>query len=234
MAKALSKETQQRVQDLLANLTGKDADTCSKTLSDWKGWFTREIKDLNNEIKLASETAESKDMLSRLYNAHLAVEIRYHALTGGLDHLSKLDPGNTLKYLEDANSIYEQFMSEDRKAFRCMNDINSELEKNAAKSQPAEDLEIIDASVGSMSIGPGGNMHPAEIQVKTNNLVEVSTGRVERKCTPEKIFKYLIFLGCLLFFLILAISLGLKHSGETETVKQCLAGYYNFPDCISK
>ena len=146
-----------------------------------------------------------------------------------------------------------------------MNDINSELEKNAAKHQPAEDLEIIDASVGSMSLGSGGNMHPAEIQVKTNNLieiidaspgslriglggnmhpaeiqvktnnlVEVSTGRVERKCTPEKIFKYLIFVGCLLFFLILAISLGLKHSGETETLKQCLAGYYNFPWCISK
>ena len=104
----------------------------------------------------------------------------------------------------------------------------------AFKSRQAEDLETIDASLGSMSIGPRGNMHPTEIQVKTNNLVEVSTGRVERKCTPEKIFKYFIFMGCLLFILILVISLGLKHSGETETVKQCLAGYYNFPECISK
>ena len=80
--------------------------------------------------------------------------------------------------------------------------INSELEKNAAKRRPAEDLEIIDASVGSMSLGSGGNMHPAEIQVKTNNLVEVSTGGVERKCTPEKLFKYLIFMGCLFFILV--------------------------------
>ena len=112
--------------------------------------------------------------------------------------------------------------------------INSELEKNAAKRGPAEDLEIIDAWVGSMSLGSGGNMHPAEIQVKTNNLVEVSTGGVERKCTPEKIFKYLIFMGCLLFILVTVIFLGLKHSGDTDTVKECLPGYYNFPECISK
>ena len=115
-----------------------------------------------------------------------------------------------------------------------MNDINSELEKNTAKCRPAEDLEIIDASQGSMSLGSGGNKHPAEIQVKTNNLVEVSTGRVEGKFTPEKIFKYLIFMGCLLFILVTVIILGLKHGGETETLKQCLAGYYNFPECISK
>ena len=112
--------------------------------------------------------------------------------------------------------------------------INSELEKNAAKRRPAEDLEVIDASVGSMSLGSGGNMHPAEIQVKTNNLVEASTGRVERKCTPEKIFKYLIFMGCLLFILVTVIILGLKHSGETETIKQCLPGHYMFPYCESK
>ena len=110
---------------------------------------------------------------------------------------------------------------------------NSELEKNAAKCPQAEDLEVIDSSLGSMSLGQG-NMLPAEIQVKTNNLVEVSTGRVEQKCTPEKIFKYLIFMGCLLFILVTVIILGLKHSGETETLKQCLSGYYNFPECISK
>ena len=115
-----------------------------------------------------------------------------------------------------------------------MNDINSELEKNAAKHRPAEDLEIIDASVGSMSLGSGGNMHPAEIQVKINNLVEVLTGRDELKCTPEKLLKYLIFMGCLLFLLITGIILGIKHSGETETLKQCLPGYYSFPECISK
>ena len=234
MAKGLSEETQQRVQDLLSNLTGKDADACGKTLSDWKGWFTREIKYLDYEIKLASETAESKEMLNRLYNAHLAVEIRCHALTSGLDHLSKLDQGNVSKYLDDATLIYEQFLSEDRKAFRCMNDIKSELEKNAFKSRQAENLETIDASLGSMSIGPRGNMHPAEIQVKTNNLVEVSTGRDERKCTPEKLLKYLIFMGCLLFLIITVIILGLKHSGETDVVKQCLPGYYNFPECIRK
>ena len=53
-----------------------------------------------------------------------------------------------------------------------MNVIISEQEKNAAKCGPAEDLEIIDASVGSMSLGQG-NMFPAEIQVKTNNLIEI-------------------------------------------------------------
>ena len=115
-----------------------------------------------------------------------------------------------------------------------MHDIISEQEKNAAKCGPAEDIEIIDASVGSMSLGSCGNMHPAEIQVKTNNLVEVSTGRDERKCTPEKLLKYLIFMGCLLFLLITVIILGLKHSGDTDTVKECLSGYYNFPECISK
>ena len=107
---------------------------------------------------------------------------------------------------------------------------------NIRNTVTIEDLEILDASsLGSMNIGPGENMHPAESQVKTNNLVEeVSTGRVERKCTPEKIFKYLIFLGCLLFILVTVIILGLKHSGDTDTVKQCSAGYYNFPECISK
>ena len=97
-----------------------------------------------------------------------------------------------------------------------------------------EDLEILHASLGSTTIGPGGNMHPAEIQVQTNNLVEVSTEKVKGKCTPEKLFKYLIFMGCLLFLLITVIILGLKHSGETETIKQCLPGHYMFPYCISK
>ena len=106
---------------------------------------------------------------------------------------------------------------------------------NISDTVTIEDLEILDASsLGSMSIGPGENMHPVEIQVKTNNLVEVSTGRDERKCTPEKLLKYLIFMGCLLFLLITGIILGIKHSGETETLKQCLPGYYSFPECISK
>ena len=106
---------------------------------------------------------------------------------------------------------------------------------NIRNTVTIEDLEILDASsLGSMSIGPGENMHPAESQVKTNNLVEVSTGRDERKCTPEKLLKYLIFMGCLLFLLVTVIILGLKHSGETETLKQCSAEYYNFPECLSK
>ena len=105
---------------------------------------------------------------------------------------------------------------------------------NISDTVTYEDLEILDASLGSKTVGPGGNTHPSEIQVKTNNLIEVSTGRVEGKCTPEKIFKYLIFMGCLLFLLITVIILGLKHSGETETLKQCLPGYYNFPECKSK
>ena len=39
------------------------------------------------------------------------------------------------------------------------------VEKNATKSRLAEDLDIIDALLGSMSSGPGGNKHSAEIQV---------------------------------------------------------------------
>ena len=84
-----------------------------------------------------------------------------------------------------------------------------------------------------------GNMYvyPAEIQVNTNNLVEVSTERVKRKCrecTPEKLFNYFIFLVCLMFLSITFISLGLKHSGQTEKVKECLPGHYMFPYCKSK
>ena len=91
--------------------------------------------------------------------------------------------------------------------------------------------------LGSMRIGPSGNLYPAEIQVKTNNLIEVSTERVKRKCThctPEKLFKYFIFLVTLMFLLIMVITLGLKHSGQTETVKECLPGHYMFPYCKSK
>ena len=105
---------------------------------------------------------------------------------------------------------------------------------NISDTVTYEDLEMLDASVGSMSIGPGGKMYPAIIQVRTNNLIEVSRGRVKRKCTLEKRFKYLILMFCFLFLLITGISLGIKHSGETETLKQCLPGYYNFPDCKSK
>ena len=105
---------------------------------------------------------------------------------------------------------------------------------NISDTVTIEDLEILDASVGSMSIGPGGKMYPAIIQVRTNNLIEVSRGRVKRKCTLEKRFKYLILMFCFLFLLITGISLGIKHSGETETLKQCLPGYYSFPECISK
>ena len=61
---------------------------------------------------------------------------------------------------------------------------------NISDTVTIEDLEILDASsLGSMNIGPGENMHPAESQVKTNNLVDVATGGDERKCTPEKLLK---------------------------------------------
>ena len=39
---------------------------------------------------------------------------------------------------------------------------------------------------------------------------------------------------CLSFILILVIVMGFKNDDETKTLKQCLTGYYKFPDCISK
>ena len=139
MTKPLSPETQKRVNDLLAAINTKDVAKCSGTITGWKGWFTREINDLNKEIALAADTAPSKDMMKRLFDAHLTVEIRYHALTSGLEYLVKIDPGNVEKYTDDVNTVYEKFMDADRDAFRTMNNINSELEQAAAQAKAAEE-----------------------------------------------------------------------------------------------
>ena len=82
-------------------------------------------------------------------------------------------------------------------------------------------------------------MYPTDIESETqshtsdSSFLEVSTGRVFKpKITREKLFKGLVFLGVLLFVLILVVVV--KQSVETEPLKQCSPGHYNFPDCISK
>ena len=73
----------------------------------------------------------------------------------------------------------------------------------------------------------------SETQSHSDSFLEVSTGRVFKpKITREKLFKGLVFLGVLLFVLILVVVV--KQSVETEPLKQCSPGHYNFPDCISK
>ena len=80
------------------------------------------------------------------------------------------------------------------------------------------------------------NMMPNEIQVQTNNFVEVSpaSARVDMNTNFQKCFKYMIGLGVLLFILILVFSMTFMKDNETETLKQCLPGHYKFPDCIRK
>ena len=78
-------------------------------------------------------------------------------------------------------------------------------------------------------------MYPTESETasQNGNFVEVVTSKL--KINFEKLFKYLIFVGCVLFLLIFGVYLGFKHSAdETDEQKQCLTGYYNFPNCISK
>ena len=88
-----------------------------------------------------------------------------------------------------------------------------------------KELNIIDASLHTMSIGTG------EIQVQNNNFLEVSTGRFFKwNINYEWLFKRLIFLGVVLFLLIGGLYLGFKHSED----KGCLPGEYKFPYCISK
>ena len=78
-------------------------------------------------------------------------------------------------------------------------------------------------------------MYPNESDTPSHDgdSVEVATSKL--KISFEKLFKYLIFVGCVLFLLIFGVYLGFKHSAdETDEQKQCLTGYYNFPNCISK
>ena len=78
-------------------------------------------------------------------------------------------------------------------------------------------------------------MNPNEIEVQTNNFVEVSTAaRVHMNVNFQKILKYIVGLGVLLFVLILVISMTFLNNDESETLKQCLPGHYKFPDCIRK
>ena len=81
-------------------------------------------------------------------------------------------------------------------------------------------------------------MNPNEIEVQTNNFVEVSAvsaaARVHTNVNFQKFLKYIIGLGVLLFVLILVISMTSLNNDESETLKQCLPGYYKFPDCIRK
>ena len=77
--------------------------------------------------------------------------------------------------------------------------------------------------------------NPNEIKVQTNNFVEVSAAaRVHTNVNFQKFLKYIIGLGVLLFVLILVVSMTFLNNDESETLKQCLPGYYKFPDCIRK
>ena len=79
-------------------------------------------------------------------------------------------------------------------------------------------------------------MYPIESETPSDsdNYLEVASGRVKLKINLQKIFKWFIIMVCLSFILILVIVMGFKYDGETKTLKQCLTGYYKFPDCISK
>ena len=79
-------------------------------------------------------------------------------------------------------------------------------------------------------------MYPVESETPSDsdNYLEVASGRVKLKINLQKIFKWFIIMVCLSFILILVIVMGFKYDGETKTLKQCLKGYYKFPDCISK
>ena len=79
-------------------------------------------------------------------------------------------------------------------------------------------------------------MYPVESETPSDsdNYLEVASGRVKLKINLQKIFKGFIIMVCLSFILILVIVMGFKNDDETKTLKQCLKGYYKFPDCISK
>ena len=77
-------------------------------------------------------------------------------------------------------------------------------------------------------------MNPNEIEVQTNNFVEVSTTARVHMVNFQKFLKYIVGLGVLLFVLILVISMTSLNNDESETLKQCLPGHYKFPDCIRK
>ena len=80
-------------------------------------------------------------------------------------------------------------------------------------------------------------MYPVESETPSDdsdNYIEVASGKVKLKINLQKIFKGFIITACLSFILILVIVMGFKYDGETKTLKQCLTGYYKFPDCISK
>ena len=77
-------------------------------------------------------------------------------------------------------------------------------------------------------------MYPIESETQSQSFVEVSTGKDKLEIILTNVFKGLIVVGCLSFILILVIFVGLKNDDESKAQKQCLAGHYNFPSCISK
>ena len=99
----------------------------------------------------------------------------------------------------------------------------------------SDKVTISVASLESMSIGSIGKMSLNEIQVKTNNFFEGTflEGSTGININPQKCFGGFILMACLVFALIL-VSMSLKNDDATEEQKQCLPGYYSFPQCLSK
>ena len=106
---------------------------------------------------------------------------------------------------------------------------------NVSDKVTNEGLNISVASLESMSIGSIGKMSLNEIQVKTNNFFEGTflEGSTGININPQKCFGGFILMACLVFALIL-VSMSLKNDDATEEQKQCLPGYYSFPQCLSK
>ena len=99
----------------------------------------------------------------------------------------------------------------------------------------SDKVTISVASLESMSIGSIGKMSLNEIQVKTNNFFEGTflEGSTGININPQKCFGGFILMAFLVFALIL-VSMSLKNDDATEEQKQCLPGYYSFPQCLSK
>ena len=122
MATNIEAEIDQKVNEALAKL-GTTADSIKGSIAAYKGHFTRELENLDEELKLADEADPTLLLIQRINEAKYRLDFRYKLINQCYSTLVKLFPTQSDEAVRNEEEIYRRYMRADRATFKTLNHV---------------------------------------------------------------------------------------------------------------
>ena len=128
-AEHFNQQIDQKVDAALAKL-GTTSEGILGSIKAYKGHFTRELKDLDAELTLASETDPTQAVLQRVLHQQAQIEFRYRLISKCYSMLVKLFPNTSEDAINGEEEVYQKYKKADREIFACTNHIQFQMQYN--------------------------------------------------------------------------------------------------------